>query len=252
MLSPEIEERVVTIQIPTGVQSGSKLNIPLENGKTYEIIIPPNMNAGDIIHVRIPSETDDSTQPITINETQTAPVNHSSSKVAVGAAAVGAVLGILVLGPVTGAIVAGAAVYATTRSDKIGDAARGTGKVACNAYDKAVEADKKYGIFDRIKAAGQATLQKAAEIDQEYKITDKAQTLAKQAVEEAKKIDAKYEITDKAAAAITSGVTAAGTGLIQLTSANSNRQSTTTVAAQGTTIPVANLVTDSSSSRNSR
>jgi len=244
MISPDNDQQVVTIQIPHGVSSGSKLNIPLENGKTYEIIVPPNMNPGDMIHVRIPNECDNLSASPDVG-TRSTPVNHSSSKVAVGAAAVGAVIGTLVLGPITGVIVAGAAVYATTRSDRIGDAVRGTGTVACNAYDKAVEADKKYGIFDRIKSAGQATMQKASEINKEYKITDKAQTYAKQAVEEAKKIDAKYEITDKATAAITSGVTAAGTGLIQLTSA-ANQRSLNTGSTQST-VPVAHVVVDTAS-----
>jgi hypothetical protein len=54
--------------------------------------------------------------------------NVTASKAALGAAAAGAVLGTLLMGPITGVVVAGAALYASTRDDKIGDAARGTGR----------------------------------------------------------------------------------------------------------------------------
>jgi len=53
------------------------------------------------------------------------------------AATLGAVAGAIVMGPLTAVAAAGAAAYATTRGDDVGNMARATGKQALTAFEKA-------------------------------------------------------------------------------------------------------------------
>jgi hypothetical protein len=109
------------------------------------------------------------------------PTDPRSNRAAIGAAAAAAVAGTLIIGPVTGVCVAGAALYATTREDEVGQIARKVrasltfcvdanihailplithllqaGSAACYAYDTA----KQNGVFDKLMTAGKATLDK--------------------------------------------------------------------------------------------
>mmetsp|Transcript_39984 Transcript_39984/g.40788 ORF Transcript_39984/g.40788 Transcript_39984/m.40788 type:complete len:290 (+) Transcript_39984:77-946(+) len=232
------DEQVVQIQIPEGVQAGGKLNIPLEDGRTFEIFVPAGVNEGEVINVVIPSTNmstykESSADQDTANGDEKSPKTISGSRVALGAAAATGILATLVIGPVTGIVCAVIGVYATTRDDKIGDIARSTGAATANAYDKAVETESKYGIKDKIKNAGIATYEKAKEINSEYMLTEKANAMATatytKAVEineeykvvdkskatvssiasQAKELNEKYEITNKASKAITSSITTA-------------------------------------------
>eukprot|EP01041_Mallomonas_annulata_P000788 gene788-1527_t len=197
-------EQVLEIVIPQGVRPGSKLNVPVGDGRTYEIIVPDNVSPGDHINVVIPS-IDVTTEENVSSQT---PTTMTSSSIALGAAAAGGILATLVVGPVTGIIVAGVALYATTRNDAVGDVARATGAATNVVYDKAVQAEKKYSITDRLMSAGSATIKKAKEIDNEYKIADKTKSALSQIATQAKEIDEKYEITSKASKAVASGINA--------------------------------------------
>ncbi len=131
------------------------------------------------------------------------------------------------IGPVTGIVVAGATIYATTRNDNIGVVARATGAATATIYDKAKVADQKYGFADRFLAAGSAALSKAKEIDNEYNISGQTKTAVTQALAQAKEIDTKYEISNKATKAVTGVVTASMNAI----SSNSNSLPTATTAS---------------------
>lgn len=88
----------------------------------------------------------------------------------VGGVAVGAAAGSVALGVVG----AGAAAYAATRNDQIGDAARATGQAAVAAGKKADEINKEHKITDKIGAAAKTTYSKAKELDEKHGITTKA------------------------------------------------------------------------------
>ena len=132
---------------------------------------------------------------------ETDPNNSSNSaRAALGAVAVGGILATLVVGPVTGVAVAGAALYACTRKDNIGEVARTTGSLAAAGFDKMVELDSQYKIVDQLKDATSAAYSKAKEINNEYKITD-------QVISRAKELDAKYDLTAKGLECVTSAIT---------------------------------------------
>jgi hypothetical protein len=105
------------------------------------------------------------------------------------------VAGVILIGPITGIVVAGAALYATTREDRIGDVARKGGVAACSAYDFGMQKAKEHNVFDRLKDAAAITMKKAKEVDNEMKIT-----------ENARKLNEEHKITDRVSAA---GVSAA-------------------------------------------
>merc|ERR1712190_589260 len=78
-----------------------------------------------------------------------APVAGGRGKAIAGAAAVGAVAGLMV--PVVGGVVvaaagAGAAAYATQRSDNVGEVSRKVGAVTANAIGTVGEAVKKVAV----------------------------------------------------------------------------------------------------------
>jgi hypothetical protein len=118
-----------------------------------------------------------------------------SNRAALGAAAAVAVAGVILIGPITGIVVAGAALYATTRDDNIGDAARKGGAAACSAYDFGMQKAREHNVFSRLQDAAAITMKKAKEVNEELKITDTA-----------RKLNEEHKITDRVSAA---GISAA-------------------------------------------
>lgn len=104
-----------------------------------------------------------------------------------------------------GVVVAGAALYATTRNDNIGKAVRATGGGAASAFEKAADSAEKHHIGEKLAAAGEATIKKAKAIDSQYHITDNLKHATDVAAVEAKKLNEKYDITGNAARAFASG-----------------------------------------------
>ncbi|CAE7668470.1 yciC [Symbiodinium sp. CCMP2592] len=101
-------------------------------------------------------------------------------------AAVGAVGGAGVLGSTLGCFVtvgavggAAAAGMAATRSDKIGDAARGVGSMALKGVDKAREIDREHDITGKMAHAGTKAVETACTINQQYGIMDKVCVVSK-------------------------------------------------------------------------
>jgi hypothetical protein len=161
-----------------------------------------------------------------VNETQVKdPKSNSANRAALGAAAVGACVGAVLVGPITALVVAGAAVYATTRDDDVGNAARKTGEVTANAYDSAMESAKKHKVGEKISEASKATYERAKEIDEEYKVTDKVKHTTVAIAQEAKKINEKYDLTGHAARALAYTATTASSAIGKIVdSSKSNEQ----------------------------
>jgi hypothetical protein len=185
-------ELVLSVQIPRGKRPGEKLTVSAPDGRLFEIIIPNGTREGDVINVVVDGNVTGNSTTVA-NETQTrsivTPTDPKSGRAALAAAAAAAVTGAVLVGPITGVCVAGAALYATTRDDEIGDATRKAGAAACLAYDKAKEA----GVFDKLAEAGRKTLQKAHELNDEYKITDRISETARQ-------IENEHHVSDRLAA----------------------------------------------------
>eukprot|EP00638_Chattonella_subsalsa_P007200 CAMPEP_0117762084 /NCGR_PEP_ID=MMETSP0947-20121206/17697_1 /TAXON_ID=44440 /ORGANISM="Chattonella subsalsa, Strain CCMP2191" /LENGTH=194 /DNA_ID=CAMNT_0005583263 /DNA_START=84 /DNA_END=665 /DNA_ORIENTATION=+ len=90
-----------------------------------------------------------------------------------GAAAIGAVAGLCISGPIVAVAAGGAAAYATTREDKVGEVARSTGK----AVGEAAKGIKRF--------------------NEEHKITEKAITTTKKAVCKAQDVNREHQIGQK-------------------------------------------------------
>ena len=96
-------------------------------------------------------------------------------KVMAGAAAVGGVA----VGAVTGSVLvgvaaAGGAAYAVTRSDKIGDMGKATGKAAIAGYAKAKQVNEEHQLTTKAKALVVTSYAKAKEVDEKHHILSRA------------------------------------------------------------------------------
>jgi hypothetical protein len=154
----------------------------------------------------------------TANETANKTVDHAGgvSRLA-GAAAVGAgvaalATGSLFVAPILGA---GALVYATTRDDGIGEAARASGDAAVVGYGKARELNEQYHLDERARVAAQQGAQaansayiRAREFNEQYHLDEKAREAAHLGVQtangayvRAKALNEEYQIDERARAA---------------------------------------------------
>lgn len=203
----------IEVIIPAGVSTGDTINTQTGDGRTFAVLLPAGISVGQKLTVMIPrfSSIHDNnvTETVAAVETSSNSIStqkeYSSNAKTIGAAATAAVIGTLLIGPVTGIIVAGVAVYATTRNDKIGETTKAVGGATCAIYDKGNEVATKYQLWDKAKSAVAATSTKLNEINQEYHLTDKAYAAGSQALTTAKEIDAKYKISETATEAVVSG-----------------------------------------------
>ena len=140
----------------------------------YQITIPENVRSGDTIYVEIE---------------EARKYDVSSNAAAIGATVAGLCIGTIIAGPIIGILTAGAALYGTTRSDKVGDAVRGIGAGTCVCYNKTVETANKYHLADKVKDAATVTAHKASAINQEYKISERLTNFANSLVTKAKPVE---------------------------------------------------------------
>lgn len=97
-----------------GLKPGESFIVTPPNGRAFSVEVPKGSVGGDFIEISIPQESDNK--------------NVSFTKAAVGAAVVGGVVGLIVLGPIGAVVLAGGAAYCTTREEgKIGETARKVG-----------------------------------------------------------------------------------------------------------------------------
>lgn len=214
------EYDAVECTIPADGRVGEPMHVRMDDGRVFTVIIPENYRPGDQMAVTIPRTPADGAVITTTTETSTFTTNQR----AIGAAATGAIVGTLLVGPLVGVVVAGAAVYATTRDDQFGDAARGMGGLACQAYEKGTELATKYQVKDKLQAAGSATVSKLKEINDEYKVTDKVQEVGGKLAKQAGELDEKYGITSKASGLLVAGVSAGAREFLRASSSSSSNR----------------------------
>jgi hypothetical protein len=228
--------QLMAIVIPPDCYPGHSLNIQTPDGRLFQIIVPNGAHPGQTLTVEILDDAVGGSKVIATEDSITNPRNESVTS-AVGAAAVGAVIGTLLLGPITGVVVAGAAIYASTRNDKIGETTRATGSAAVSLYDKTVQAAEKYHVKEKVSAATEATMKKANEINDQYKVTDHIQSATKEMVKGAQELDQKYDISGKTVSFFHAGAKAAASTLSKLSdsSSSSSSSSQTSTSAATTT-----------------
>ena len=96
-------------------------------------------------------------------------------KVMAGAAAVGGVaVGVVTGSVIIGVAAAGGAAYAATRSDKIGDMGKATGRAAIAGYAKAKQVNEEHQLTTKAKALVVTSYTKAKEVDEKHHILSRA------------------------------------------------------------------------------
>eukprot|EP00931_Biecheleriopsis_adriatica_P102107 TRINITY_DN77130_c0_g1_i1.p1 TRINITY_DN77130_c0_g1~~TRINITY_DN77130_c0_g1_i1.p1 ORF type:complete len:277 (+),score=76.66 TRINITY_DN77130_c0_g1_i1:108-938(+) len=146
-------------------------------------------------------------------------------------AAVGAVGGAVVLGSTLGCFmtagaVGGAAVagVAATRSDKVGEVARGVGALAVTGVEKAREINREHDISGKVVEAGSKAVSAASAVNEKYGIADKVTKGVSAAVSKAHEIEEKHHVTSKVASGVAFGLGKVAKGLDKLTEAASARR----------------------------
>lgn len=121
-----VDSQIKKVQIPMGLIGGDSFIVTPENGRVFTVVVPEGEIGGNYISIVVPDEA-------VAVDAEEDPRKLKVSKAAVGAAVVGGIAGAIVLGPLVGLAMAGAAAYATTREHgKIGETAR---KVGDSSYD---------------------------------------------------------------------------------------------------------------------
>ena len=123
---------------------------------------------------------------------------------AVGGVAVGAVTGSVLVGVAA----AGGAAYAATRSDKIGEMGKATGRAAIAGYAKAKQVNEEHQLTTRAKALVVTSYTKAKELDEKHHILSRAKAAASAGMSKAKAFDEKHDVSGKVASGVVSGMNA--------------------------------------------
>lgn len=219
------EEEKVEVLIPSGVRSGDSINVQTVDGRIFSVVIPSNVQPGERLVVIIPQDCEGGSTVNAGTVQVRVPNATSANGKAVGITAATAIVGTLLIGPITGIVVAGVALYATTRNDTVGDYTRSAGGLVCDAYAKGQEISTKYEIPQKLKAAGTATVNKMQAIDTEYNLSHKASVAGAELARQAKELDNKYAITATTSRAIAQGVTMGTRELFKLATSTSSTTS---------------------------
>lgn len=121
---------------------------------------------------------------------------------AIGAAAVGVAAGSVVLGAAAGA----GAVYACTRSDQLGEAARATGTAGVAVYNKSADLCTKYGVSDKVQRGISYTSKAAKEVNEKHGVSQKLSRAASATAKKTSEVNEKYKVTQNIAAGVTKGM----------------------------------------------
>jgi hypothetical protein len=160
---------VMNVKLPPGARPNDRVNVSTPDGRIVVIIVPPGCEGGQYINVSVNDDYTTNSSTTMGRSEGIQPTDIRSNRAAIGAATAAAVTGLILIGPVTGVVIAGVALYATTREDSIGDAVRSGGAAACSAFDFGMKKAKDHNVFERLKEAGTATYRKAVAITDEAK-----------------------------------------------------------------------------------
>ena len=91
-------------------------------------------------------------------------------KAVAGAAAAGVGVGLVASGPIAAVALGGAAVYATTRSDGVGEAARSVGTGTANAVSAAKKYNEEHNVTGRIAEGASQVYEGAKSMDERHQV----------------------------------------------------------------------------------
>jgi hypothetical protein len=96
--------------------------------------------------------------------------NQGEDRVMVASGVAGMVVGLLLFGPIVGAITGFGSAYSTKKDGPAGDIARAMGDIALAIGDKAIELDQKHRLVEKSHDAIVAGWEKAKALDQKHQI----------------------------------------------------------------------------------
>jgi len=101
-------------------------------------------------------------------------MQESSKPTIIGAASVGAIVGVYFFHELqAGVILAAILAYAATTTSQFGDASKTAGDAAVKVFDKTLELNSQYDLLPKIKSATDTATTAASNLDKNYGITSK-------------------------------------------------------------------------------
>jgi hypothetical protein len=107
--APKPAPVMLQVTIPAGMGPGAALTVQAPDGRLFSVTVPAGSRAGDVLSVDVSEagQGEGLAAGTTVTAAGTAPrpadsEDRRTSKAALGAAAVGAVVGTLLIGPITG------------------------------------------------------------------------------------------------------------------------------------------------------
>ena len=134
--------------------------------------------------------------------------DSGGSSTLAGAAAVGAVAGFCVLGPISGIVAAGAMAYGTTRKDSVGMFSRTAGRAAASTYSSLKRWNKDYKITEKATRAVVTTGKAVKKLDDDYKITEKTSKAVAATGRAAVDFNEKHQVSRRVGEGVSSGLDA--------------------------------------------
>jgi hypothetical protein len=153
------------------------------------------------------------------------PHDSGGSSTLAGAAAVGAVAGFCVLGPITGVVAAGAMAYGTTRKDSVGMFSRTAGRAAASTYSSLKRWNKDYKITEKATRAVVTTGKAVKKLDDDYKITEKTSKAVAATGRAAVDFNEKHQVSRRVGEGVSSGLDAVTAAVGAKTSTTKNSDS---------------------------
>jgi len=212
--------RLFEISVPEGVRPGDKINVvvqkqtsqhdkvpsaPEDNSRSDASAPPIGEGHGNVNNYRSNEEEINEGNEASGEESHTDPRSVAAAS---GATVGGIIVGCILLGPVVGTVVGGTLIgastlYASQRSDGVGETLRYGGAITADAASFTYRKAKEYKVVETVKETTSTLFSAANEVNREYKITDTIKSTASSAYNGIKDVNEQHDITGKISGAFT-------------------------------------------------
>lgn len=203
---------IISFEIPPDLED-SKMNVVLDDGRTFEIDITAidNHTGGSIVQASVDEDGElffmssysNHQRPVSPSESQ----NSDNNTIGYCVAAIGGAIGTLVAGPVVGIVIGGMSFVAAsknkTKLEQVKDHII-TSPMTVSMQNQVKSVDESYHISKHFEEAKYSIQSKALEIDATYEIKSKLAALSDQVMVAAdttktylSNVDTTYHITDR-------------------------------------------------------
>ncbi len=169
------------------------------SGLSAEDMIDPNMGT-----TRVLNRPGNHDQQMNVEENSTPPPQ-------LGAGLLATFVGLLIGGPILGALAGASAAYVATKNEgPVGNAARASGEWAVSTGAKvgeaAKEANERHGIIDRLKAAFSSGWGRVRQFDEEHRASERAKETLSEISEKTVEFEKKHHVVEHVLEGIQNGV----------------------------------------------